>query len=581
MAQVTLTINDRKVTVDEKSTVLDAARQLNVKIPTLCHLNLHDLKINHTNASCRICMVEIDGRRNLAPSCATPVVEGMVIRTHTKRVLKSRRKVLELLVSDHPFDCLNCYKSTDCELQTLVNEFGINKNTYEGFAMSQYPVDESSKAIRRDLTKCIMCRRCETVCNNVQTVGVLTGYKRGFEAVVAPAEMKGIVDTKCTYCGQCVAVCPTAALTGISYIQDVWNAIFDDKKTVIVQTAPAIRVAIGEEFGMQPGEIVTGKLVAGLRRMGFDSVFDTNFGADLTIMEESAELIERVVKNKDLPILTSCCPGWINFLEYQFPDLLNIPSTCKSPQQMFGAIAKSYYAEKIGKKPEEIVVVSIMPCIAKKYEASRPEFAPNNVPDVDFALTTRELAKMFKEAGLDLNDLPEEQFDSPLGESTGAADIFASSGGVLEAALRTAYEKMTGKKLDKVDFVSVRGMEGVKEVTIDIGGTPLNFAITSGLGNARIVLEKIRSGESKYHGIEIMACPGGCINGGGQPFIHGDSSIIEKRMNAIYKEDSGKKLRKSHDNPSIQKLYKEYLGEPLGHKSHELLHTEYYKKHGS
>lgn len=581
MAQVTLTINDRKVTVEDTSTVLDAAKKLNIKIPTLCHLNLHELNINHTNASCRICMVEEEGRRTLAPACATPVREGMVIKTHSKKVLKSRRKVLELLVSDHPFDCLNCYKSTDCDLQTLVNEFGINKNTYEGMSMSEYPVDEESKAIRRDLTKCIMCRRCETVCNQVQTVGVLTGYKRGFDAVVAPAEMKGIADTICTYCGQCIAVCPTAALTGISYIKDVWNAIFDDSKTVVVQTAPAIRVAIGEDFGMEPGEIVTGKLVAGLRRMGFDAVFDTNFGADLTIMEESAELIERITKNENLPILTSCCPGWINFLEYQFPDLLNIPSSCKSPQQMFGAIAKSYYAEKIGKKPEDIVVVSIMPCIAKKYEAARPEFAPNDVPDVDFALTTRELAKMFKEAGLDMNDLPEEEFDNPLGESTGAADIFAVSGGVLEAALRTAYEKITGKTLDKVDFQAVRGIEGIKEATVDIDGKKLNFAVTSGLGNARIVLEKIRNGESNYHGIEIMACPGGCINGGGQPFIHGDSSIIEKRMKAIYKEDEGKKLRKSHENPSIQKLYKEYLGEPLGHKSHVLLHTEYYKKHGN
>lgn len=578
MAQVNLTINDRKITVDDNATILDAAKQLNIKIPTLCHLDLHELGIKHTNASCRICVVEIEGRRNLAPSCATPVMEGMIVKTNSKKVLKARRKILELLLSDHPFDCLNCYKSTDCDLQTLANEFGIHKNAYENFSKSEYPVDESSRAIRRDLSKCVMCRRCETVCSTVQTVGVLTGYDRGFNSVVSPAEMKPINDTCCTYCGQCVAVCPTGALTGISYISEVWSAIFDNTKTVIVQTAPAIRVAIGEDFGMAPGEIVTGKLAAGLRRLGFDSVFDTNFGADLTIMEESAEIIDRLTKKKNLPILTSCCPGWINFLEYQFPDLINIPSTCKSPQQMFGAIAKSYYAEKIGKKPEDIVVVSIMPCIAKKYEAGRAEFAPNNVPDVDFALTTRELAKMFKEAGIDLKDMPEEKFDDPMGESTGAADIFASSGGVLEAALRTAYEKITGKTLDKVDFTAVRGVEGIKEATIDIAGTKLNVAVTSGLGNARKVLEKIQSGESNYHAIEIMACPGGCINGGGQPYIHGDFSIIKKRMEAIYREDAGKSIRKSHENPSIQKLYKEYLGEPLGHKSHHLLHTEYFKK---
>lgn len=581
MALVNLTIDERKVTIEDSATILEAAKQLNIRIPTLCHLNLHDVNVSHTNASCRVCMVEVEGRRNLAPSCATPVAEGMVIKTQSKKVLKARRKILELLLSDHPFDCLTCFKSTECDLQTLANDFAIDVNAYKEFEQSVYPVDSSSGAIRRDLSKCIMCRRCETVCNKVQTVGALTGYGRGFEAVVAPAEMKGLADSVCTFCGQCVAVCPTGALTGQSYISEVWNAIFDDSKTVVVQVAPAIRVAIGEEFGLPPGTVVTKKLAAGLRRMGFDAVFDTNFGADLTIMEESAELIERVKSGKNLPILTSCCPGWINFLEYQFPDLLNIPSSCKSPQQMFGAIAKSYYAQKIGKKPEEMVVVSVMPCIAKKYECSRDEMGRSGVPDVDFAVTTRELAKMFKEAGIDLKDMPEEEFDDPMGESTGAADIFAASGGVLEAALRTAYVKLTGKELESVDFKEVRGMTGIKEATILIDDLSLNVAVASGLGNARKVLEKIQKGEVNYQAIEIMACPGGCINGGGQPYIHGDSSIIEKRMQAIYQEDSGKVLRKSHENSSIQKLYKEFLGEPLGHKSHELLHTEYFKKEGS
>lgn len=581
MALVNLTIDERKVTIEDSATILEAAKQLNIRIPTLCHLNLHDVNVSHTNASCRVCMVEVEGRRNLAPSCATPVAEGMVIKTQSKKVLKARRKILELLLSDHPFDCLTCFKSTECDLQTLANDFAIDVNAYKEFEQSVYPVDSSSGAIRRDLSKCIMCRRCETVCNKVQTVGALTGYGRGFEAVVAPAEMKGLADSVCTFCGQCVAVCPTGALTGQSYISEVWNAIFDDSKTVVVQVAPAIRVAIGEEFGLPPGTVVTKKLAAGLRRMGFDAVFDTNFGADLTIMEESAELIERVKSGKNLPILTSCCPGWINFLEYQFPDLLNIPSSCKSPQQMFGAIAKSYYAQKIGKKPEEMVVVSVMPCIAKKYECSRDEMGRSGVPDVDFAVTTRELAKMFKEAGIDLKDMPEEEFDDPMGESTGAADIFAASGGVLEAALRTAYVKLTGKELESVDFKEVRGMTGIKEATILIDDLSLNVAVASGLGNARKVLEKIQKGEANYQAIEIMACPGGCINGGGQPYIHGDSSIIEKRMQAIYQEDSGKALRKSHENSSIQKLYKEFLGEPLGHKSHELLHTEYFKKEGS
>ena len=573
---INLTIDGKQIAVEANTTILDAAKQLNIYIPTLCHLDLGDLKVVNKSASCRICVVEVEGRRNLAPACATPVAEGMMVRSNSTRVLKSRRKVLELFLSDHPFDCLNCYKSTDCELQTLANNFGIDTKPYEGGEMSTYEVDTSSSALKRDLNKCIMCRRCETMCNDVQTVNVLTGFGRGFESVVAPAEMKPLDESICTFCGQCVNVCPTAALTGIEYSRDVWRAIFDESKTVIVQTAPAIRAAIGEIFDLEEGVPVTGKLAAGLRRLGFDGVFDTNFGADLTIMEESNELLQRLESGKDLPLLTSCCPGWINFLEYQFPDLINIPSSCKSPQQMFGAVAKTYYAEKIGVKPEDLVVVAIMPCLAKKYEAARPEHSTNGVRDVDYVLTTRELGKMFKEAGIDMRHLEEEEFDNPLGESTGAADIFGVTGGVLEAALRTAYEKVTGQELENVDFTAVRGIEGIKEAQIDLNGKTLNVAVTSGLGNARKVLEKIEDGTSKYDVIEIMACPGGCINGGGQPYIHGDTSKLESRMKAIYTEDSSKTHRKSHENESIKKLYEEFLGEPGSHKAHELLHTEYF-----
>ena len=573
---IQLTIDGKQIAVDANTTILDAAKQLNIYIPTLCHLNLGELKVVNKSASCRICVVEVEGRRNLAPACATPVAEGMVIRSNSTRVLKSRRKVLELFLSDHPFDCLNCYKSTDCELQTLANNFGIDTKPYEGGEMSTYEIDTSSSALKRDLNKCIMCRRCETMCNDVQTVNVLTGFGRGFESVVAPAEMKPLNESICTFCGQCVNVCPTAALIGIGYSREVWRAIFDDSKTVIVQTAPAIRAAIGEIFDLEEGVPATGKLVAGLRRLGFDGVFDTNFGADLTIMEEANELVGRLESGKDLPLLTSCCPGWINFLEYQFPDLINIPSSCKSPQQMFGAVAKTYYAEKIGVKPEDLVVVAVMPCLAKKYEAARPEHATNGIKDVDYVLTTRELGKMFKEAGIDMRHLEEEDYDNPLGESTGAADIFGASGGVLEAALRTAYEKVTGQELENVDFQAVRGLDGIKEAQIDLNGKTLNVAVTSGLGNARKVLEKIEDGTSKYDVIEIMACPGGCINGGGQPFIHGDTSKLEGRLKAIYAEDSRKTHRKSHENESIKKLYEEFLGEPGSHKAHELLHTEYF-----
>ncbi len=501
-------------------------------------------------------------------------MEGMVVRTNTIRSINARRTLLDLLLSDHPKDCLTCEKNGNCELQKLAAEMDLHHVLYEG-KQSTYDIDLSSKSIVRDLDKCIMCRRCETACNKMQTVGILSGVGRGFNAVVAPAAMRPLTDTKCTFCGQCVAVCPVGALTEMNYKYDVWRALNDKTKTVIVQTAPAVRVAIGEEFGMAPGSIATGKLVAGLKLLGFDKVFDTDFAADLTIMEETTELIERLTKKQNLPILTSCCPGWVKFLEHQFPELIYMPSTAKSPQQMFGAIAKSYYAEKIGKKPEEIVVVSVMPCLAKKYEASREEFTHDGVKDVDIVISTRELADMFKEAGILIDRLEPAEYDNPLGESTGAAIIFGASGGVLEAALRTAADWVSGQDLPGIDFKAVRGLEGVKEATVNVAGIEVKAAVTSGLGNARKILEKIQRGEAHYDAIEIMACPGGCLNGGGQPYIHGNTSILEKRKNAIYQADEKLTLRKSHQNPYIQKLYAEFLGKPGSHKAHELLHTHY------
>lgn len=582
METIKINIDNKVVEVEKGTTILTAAKQVGIHIPTLCYLHLHDLNIENKPAGCRICVVEVAGRRNLAPACATECTEGMVVNTHNIKVLNARKTVLELILSDHPTDCLICAKNGDCELQSLAQEFGIRKIHYEG-AKSTYRPD-TSPAIIRDIDKCIMCRRCEMMCNDVQTVGVLSAVNRGFMSVVAPAFEMNLDHSVCTYCGQCVAVCPTGALTEVDNTNSVIRALADPKKTVIVQTAPAVRAALGEEFGFAPGTSVTGKLAAALRRLGFDYVFDTDFAADLTIMEEGTELLGRLNsflkgdKNVPLPILTSCCPGWVNFFEHQFPEMRNIPSTARSPQQMFGAIAKTYLAEKIGVKREDLVVVSIMPCLAKKFECQREEFKTNGNPDVDFSISTRELAHLIKQANITFNELPDEDFDNPLGESTGAAVIFGTTGGVIEAAVRTAYEIQTGKKLEKVDFKELRGMEYIREATIDFDGLPVRIGIAHGLGNARKLLEEIKAGKSKYHAIEIMACPGGCIGGGGQPLHHGDSSIIKARQKALYDEDASKVIRKSHENPYIINLYEEFLGKPCGELSHHLLHTQYFDK---
>ena len=571
---VNVIINGKEIQVPAGSTILEAANMVNIKIPTLCHLDLHDIKMVNKAASCRVCVVEVEGRNTLAPACATPVFEGMKIKTDTKKSVKARRTVVELLLSDHPKDCLICERNTNCDLQTLAADLGVRQIKFEG-EMSEYPIDKSSHSIVRNMDKCILCRRCETMCNEVQTVNVLSGVGRGFETVVGAAFDLPMHETNCTFCGQCLSVCPTAALTEVNNVSKVWDALNDEDKVVVVQTAPAVRVALGEEFGMDPGSVVTGKMVASLKNIGFDKVFDTDFAADLTIMEEASEFVHRLEHGGKLPILTSCCPGWVKFFEHQFSDMLDIPSSCKSPHEMFGAVAKTYLAQKMDIDPEKMVVVSVMPCVAKKYEAARPELGHGGTKDVDLVITTRELAQMIREAGIDFNTLQNQDFDNPLGESTGASVIFGATGGVIEAALRTAYEWLTKETLENVEFEALRGIEGTKEATVNINGQDIKIAVTHGLGNARALLEKIRAGEAEYHAIEIMACPGGCIGGGGQPYHHGNLDILKKRIEGIYSEDRSKTLRKSHENPMIKKLYDEYLGEPYGEKAHELLHTHY------
>ncbi len=553
---INVTIDNKAIQVPEGTTILKAARMAGIDIPTLCYFELDGMKFENKPGGCRVCMVEVTKdfngkpRRNLAPACATDCVEGMEVLTASPRALNARKTVLELILSDHPNDCLQCEKSGDCELQALAAKMGIREIPFKG-EQSHYEKD-TTLSVYRDMDKCVYCRRCETMCNKFQSVGALSGVNRGFPSVVAPAFEQKLGDSSCVNCGQCVQVCPVGALTLVDNINGVRKALADPTKKVVVQTAPAVRVALGEEFGMEPGTIVTGKMAAALRRLGFNYVFDTDWSADLTIMEEGTELLGRVKaflagdKNVKLPLFTSCCPAWVTFYEKNFPDLLDYPSTAKSPQGMFGAVAKNYFCNKIGVKREDMVVVSIMPCLAKKSECARPELGKDGDQDVDFSLTTRELAHMLKQNNIDLNHLPEEDFDSPLGQSTGAAVIFGDS---------------------------------VREATVDFNGLPVKVAVCYGLSNARKLMEEVRNGNPNgYHFIEVMACPGGCIGGAGQPYHHGNSNIIQKRMEATYREDAGKPIRKSHENPDIIAIYKEYYGEPCGHLSHEQLHTHYFDK---
>ena len=581
--EITLQIDRHTVSVPEGTMILEAARKVGINIPTLCHINLEGTCIKSSPASCRICVVEVEGRKNLAPACATRCTEGMVVKTSTLRVMNARKVIAELILSDHPNDCLTCPKSGNCELQALALRFNVREMPYAGGELSLRK-KEVTASIVRNMDKCIFCRRCESVCNEVQTVGALGAVRRGFNTTIAPAFDKKLSESECTYCGQCVAVCPVGALTERDHTNRLLEDLEDPDKVVLVQTAPAVRVALGEAFGMEPGTIVTGKMVTALRELGFNYVFDTDFAADLTIMEEGAEVLDRLSrflegdKTVAFPILTSCCPAWVNFFEHYFPDMLNIPSTARSPQQMFGSIAKSYWAEKMGIPREKLVVVSIMPCLAKKYECDREEFKVDGNPDVDYSISTRELATLIKRANIDFEGLPDSEFDMPLGASTGAGVIFGASGGVMEAALRSVYEIYTGKTLEKVDFETVRGMDGFRKATVDLNGFELKVGIAHGLGNARKLLEEIRRHECEYHVIEIMACPGGCIGGGGQPLHHGRAEVLKARAEAIYREDEGKPIRKSHENPYIQQLYEECLGKPLSERAHHLLHTHYFNR---
>ena len=573
---VNIRINGVEMAVEKNTTILEAANTIGIKIPTLCHLNLHDIKFVNKLASCRVCMVEDLRNGKLLPACATPVKEGMDINTDSVKAVKARRAIVELLLSDHPNSCLTCAKNLDCQLQAIARDLNVRDIPYKG-EKRELPIDDSSLSLVRDANKCILCRRCETMCNEVQTVGALAEVGRGFDTYVGSTFERSMYETTCTFCGQCLSVCPTGALTEVSNVDKVWDLLHSDK-VVVVQTAPAVRVALGESFGLEPGTVVTGKMVNALRRLGFKKVFDTNFAADLTIMEESNEFVERLKGNGKLPILTSCCPGWVNFMEQQFSDMIDIPSTCKSPHEMFGAVAKSYLCEKMGIEPKDLVVVSVMPCIAKKFEAARPELESEGISDVDVVITTRELASMIKEAGINFLELEEEDFDDPLGESTGAGAIFGATGGVIEATVRTAYEKITGEELGNLEFTDLRGLTGIKETQVEIDGKTIRIAVANGLGNTRRLLEKVKSGEEEFHAIEVMACPGGCIGGGGQPYHHGDLSILRRRAEGIYSIDKNKEKRKSHENEKVQKLYDEFFGGVASPLAHELLHTSYEKR---
>ena len=577
MADINIKINGRDVSAPAGSTILEAAHLAGIKIPTLCFLK----EINEIGA-CRICVVEVKGARSLVAACVHPINEGMEVWTNTPKVLDSRRRTLQLILSNHDRKCLSCVRSGKCELQQLCFELGVTDEGYFDGEREEYELDYSAKHMVRDNNKCILCRRCSAVCDKIQGVGVIGANNRGIKTNIGSAFEMGLGETSCVSCGQCIAVCPTGALSEKDANDDVLAAIADPTKHVVVQTAPAVRAALGEEFGLPIGTDVEGKMAAALRRIGFDKVFDTNFSADLTIMEEAHEFLDRVQNGGKLPLITSCSPGWIKYCEHYFPEMIENLSSCKSPQQMFGAITKTYYAEKMGIDPKDIVCVSVMPCTAKKFEIGRDDQDAAGVPDVDISITTRELARLIKRVGLDFVNLPEEGFDDPLGESTGAGVIFGATGGVMEAALRTAVETLTGEELKELDFKEVRGTEGIKEATYPVAGMEVKVAVASGLRNAKELLEKVNAGEADYHFIEIMGCPGGCVNGGGQPQVtaHVRNFVDYKAIRAkvLYDNDVNKQLRKSHENPSIKKVYEEYLGEPGSHRAHEVLHTTYVKR---
>ncbi|MEI6678434.1 MAG: NADH-dependent [FeFe] hydrogenase, group A6 [Mariniphaga sp.] len=584
---INLTINNKAIQVEEGTTIFEAAKLSNILIPHFCYMeNVHQI------GSCRICVVEVEGGKTLMASCVTAAKEGMIVHTNSERVRNIRKVIYELMLSDHPKECLSCWRNQNCELQELGNLIQISEFRYEG-AKSKDVVDSSSPSIVRDSSKCILCRRCVTVCNQIQGVGLMNPHHRGFSTFIGPSEDELLGESVCTNCGQCVLVCPVGALKEKDSTSIVWEALYDKNKTVVVQTAPAVRAALGEIFGYKPGTLVTGKMASALHELEFDYVFDTNFAADLTIMEEGSEFLERVkngltAPGKDgvLPMITSCSPGWIKFMEHRFPDQLAHLSSCKSPHMMLGALTKSYFAEKMNIDPAKLFVVSVMPCTAKKFEITRPEMFSNGLADVDAVITTRELGRMIKDAGIDFKELPEGEFDSPLGLSSGAADIFGTTGGVMEAALRTVYELVTGRELpaNNLHIQPLAGLNSIKTASLKIenplpeyaflSGVNVNVAVTSGLSGAAQLLEEIKNGSSPYHFIEIMGCPGGCISGGGQPRPVNDA-IRMLRLNAIYREDEGKTMRKSHENKDVIQLYRDFLGVPLGHKSHELLHTVY------
>jgi iron-only hydrogenase group A len=581
-----LTIDNARVEVPPGTSILNAARMVGIRVPSLCYL-----EGVHVMGGCRVCLVEVEGARTLLAACSTPAAEDMKVHTNTPRVRAGRRMVVELLLSDHGGDCQTCVRSEDCEFQAVARDLDVRELHFTG-AKHRRLVDTSTPALDRDSSKCIMCRRCITVCSEIQATRALWAQDRGFESVAAPAFGMDLARVACVQCGQCAAVCPTAAITEKDHIERVWTALSDKSKHVVVQTAPAIRAGLGECFGLPSGTRVTGKMVSALRRLGFHGVFDTNFTADLTILEEGTELLLRLKaalvdqQPVALPQFTSCCPGWIKFAEYFHPELLPNLSSAKSPQQMFGALAKTYYAQKVGRRPEDLYVVSVMPCTAKKFEAQRPEMRASGMPDVDAVLTTRELGRMITQAGIDFIALPDETMDEPLGVSSGAADIFANTGGVMEAALRTVWSVVTGLPFpfEKLHVAPIAGLEGVKEVSITIPhavldwkfleGQTVRLAVAHGLANAERLIQKVRSGEASYHFIEVMSCPGGCIGGGGQPRFT-TNEVRLARMGAIFAEDEGKPLRLSHENPAVNRLYAEFLGAPLGEKSHHLLHTHY------